>query len=133
MIVYDGVSGIYWFYHGWKTAEEMRADPEFSGIFDGPALLYDNGAGKVYDWEPLADVCARWCVPLGPGVDLALDKVKGIAAGGFSDPSDVATEAKEVADEAKTTADTAAASVNEYLDALLGLDVTDETEATDAE
>ena len=168
MIVYDGVSGIYWFYHGWKTAEEMRADPEFSGIFDGPALLYDNGAGKVYDWEPLADVCARWCVPLGPGVDLALDKVKGIAAGGFSDPSDVATEAKEVADEAKATADeakgavsdatsaaqtaseaaataqttadeakeladTAAAGMNEYMDALLGLGTTDETEATDAE
>ena len=133
MIVYDGVSGIDWFYHGWKTAEEMRADPQFSGIFDGPALLYDNGAGKVYGWEPLADVCARWCVPLGPGVDLALEKVKGIAAGGFSDPSDVATEAKQTADEAKATAGTTAASVNEYMDALLGLGATDETEATDAE
>ena len=133
MIVYDGVSNVDWFYHGEKTAEEMRADPEFSGIFDGPALLYDNGAGKVYGWEPLADVCARWCVPLGPGVDLALDKVKGIATGGFSDPSDVATEAKQTADEAKATAGTTAASVNEYMDALLGLGATDETEATDAE
>ena len=46
---------------------------------------------------------------------------------------EVAEKAKAAADEAKTTADTAAASVNEYMDALLGLDATDETEATDAE
>ena len=45
----------------------------------------------------------------------------------------VATEAKGVADEAKATAGTAAASVDEYMDALLGLSATDETEATDAE
>ena len=42
-------------------------------------------------------------------------------------------EAQQTADEAKTTADTAAASVNEYMDALLGLNTTDETEANDAE
>lgn len=41
--------------------------------------------------------------------------------------------AKATADDAKGAADTAAASMNEYLDALLGLDATDETEATDAE
>lgn len=41
--------------------------------------------------------------------------------------------AKATADEAKGAADTAAASMNEYMDALLGLDATDETEATDAE
>lgn len=44
-----------------------------------------------------------------------------------------AQEAQTTADEAKTTADTTAASVNEYMDALLGLNTTDETEATDAE
>ena len=37
------------------------------------------------------------------------------------------------ADEAKATAGTAAASVDEYMDALLGLGATDETGATDAE
>ena len=42
-----------------------------------------------------------------------------------------ATDAK--ADEAKATADTAAAGMNEYMDALLGLNATNETEATDAE
>ena len=41
--------------------------------------------------------------------------------------------AKATADEAKGAADTAAASMTEYLDALLGLGATDETEATDAE
>ena len=41
--------------------------------------------------------------------------------------------AKATADDAKGAADTAAASMNEYLDALLGLDATDETEAADAE
>ena len=41
--------------------------------------------------------------------------------------------AKATADDAKGAADTAAASMNEYMDALLGLDATDETEATDAE
>lgn len=130
MIIYDGTSNVDWFYHGEKTAEEMRADPEFSGIFDGPALLYDNGAGKVYDWEPMADVCARWCVPLGPGVDLALDKVKGIAAGGFSDPSDVATEAKEAATEAKAIAEQA--GTDPQLQALATMQVAtmDLTEAT---
>ena len=39
----------------------------------------------------------------------------------------------DTANEARATADTAAASVNEYMDALLGLNTTDETEATDAE
>lgn len=43
------------------------------------------------------------------------------------------TAADAKADEAKATAGTTAASVNEYMDALLGLGATDETEATDAE
>ena len=42
-------------------------------------------------------------------------------------------DATAKADEAKAAADTAAAGMNEYMDALLGLGATDETEATDAE
>ena len=42
-------------------------------------------------------------------------------------------DATAKADEAKAAADTAAASVDEYMDALLGLNTTDETEANDAE
>ena len=49
------------------------------------------------------------------------------------DPVAIATEARQLATEAKATAGTAAASMNEYMDALLGLNATDETEATDAE
>ena len=41
--------------------------------------------------------------------------------------------AQSTATEAKATADTAAAGMNEYMDALLGLNTTSETEATDAE
>ena len=44
-----------------------------------------------------------------------------------------ADSAVSTAQEAKATADTAAAGVNEYMDALLGLNTTDETGATDAE
>ena len=56
-----------------------------------------------------------------------------IAADEADKVKSIVTEAKATADEAKTTADTAAASVNEYMDALLGLNTTDETEANDAE
>ena len=47
--------------------------------------------------------------------------------------SEAAATAQTTADEAKATADTAAAGMNEYLDALLGLDATDETGDADAE
>ena len=50
-----------------------------------------------------------------------------------ADAMSAAQEAQTTANEAKATAGTAAASVNEYMDALLGLDATNETEATDAE
>ena len=51
------------------------------------------------------------------------------------DPVKIANDAKGIAEDAKQAADTAAASVNEYIDAILGLDsiATNETEATDAE
>lgn len=51
----------------------------------------------------------------------------------MEDATAKADEAKATSDEAKTAADTTAASMNEYMDALLGLGATDETEATDAE
>ena len=60
-----------------------------------------------------------------------MEEAKAIAEQAAEAAGAAATEAKQTAAEAKTTADTAAASMNEYLDALLGL--TDETEATDAE
>ena len=66
----------------------------------------------------------------------AADEAKGAVADATSaaqTAAEAAATAQTTADEAKTTADTAAASVNEYMDALLGLGATSETEATDAE
>lgn len=66
----------------------------------------------------------------------AADKAKGAVADATSaaqTAAEAAATAQTTADEAKATAGTAAASMNEYLDALLGLDATDETGATDAE
>ena len=143
MKIYDGVSSIKWFYSGEKTAEQMRDDPMFAGLFKEPCVLYDDGADNVFRWEPLRTLALNMCVPnvgepeavldacvdmlsgKGPGVTVALAVAHGA--------EDAAVSAKRTADEAKTKADTAAASVNEYMDALLGLNTTDETEATDAE
>lgn len=64
------------------------------------------------------------------------DEAKGAVADATSaaqTASEAAATAQSTADEAKATADTAAASMSEYMDALLGLNTTDETEATDAE
>ena len=63
-------------------------------------------------------------------VDGTLAESLASVASSIGESEKVAGEAKSVADEAKATADTAAASMNEYMDALLGLN---ETEATDAE
>lgn len=66
----------------------------------------------------------------------AVAEAKGAVADATSaaqTAAEAAATAQTTADEAKTTADTAAASVVEYMDALLGLDATDETEVTDAE
>ena len=64
------------------------------------------------------------------------DEAKGAvddATSAAQTATEAAATAQTAADGAKATADTAAASVNEYMDALLGLNTTDETEATDAE
>lgn len=92
------------------TAVEYPDVPEDATIFD---YVLRDGA-LVYD-------------PL-PEPDPAPDPV-AIA----TEARQLAAEAQQTADEAKTTADTTSASVNEYMDALLGLNTTDETEATDAE
>lgn len=51
----------------------------------------------------------------------------------YREMAEAMRDANAKADEAKAAADTTAASVDEYLDALLGLSATDETEAADAE
>ena len=180
MLLYDQGASVDWFYTGTQTYDEMKTDPFRKALTEVPCVLYDNGAGKVYSFEPLEPVCARWAVPYtgnpewdfsnltsavagtykAPGVaeveekadaaqtaaqtasetaataQAAADEAKGAvddATSAAQTASEAAATAQSTADEAKATADTAAASMNEYLDALLGLDATDETEAADAE
>ena len=152
MQLYDMKSSVNWVRGGELSAEQMRGMNEYSGLFSAPCVLYDDGAGRVYSFEPLAEVAARWCVPQVGGTDAVFTELKARMDGTYKAPgvaeveekadaaqtaaqtaAETAATAQTTADEAKTTADTAAASMNEYLDALLGLDATSETEATDAE
>lgn len=129
------VSGpVDWFYDGWKTEDEMRADKRFKTLFDVPCVLFDNGKDRVYRFTALETLCARWAVPYTGNADTDYDNLIAAMSGTYKAPG--AAEAQATADEAKSIAEqagTAAASVNGYMDALLGLGATDETEATDAE
>ena len=138
MIFYDGGS-IDWFYDGLKTEDEMRADERYSQLFRVPCVLYDNACGKVYSFDTLEHVCAKMAIPYSDAtVEHTKQCVLSFLDGTYNAPGvdqvyDIAYDARNTATEAKQTSETAAASMNEYLDALLGLDATDETEATDAE
>ena len=138
MQLYDQVSSITWAYGGEMTPEEMREGDLYNELFEVPCVLYDNGAGKVYRFEPLETVCARWAVPYTGNPTQDFDSLTAAMDGTYKAPGvaeveEKAATAQNTADEANATADTAAASVNEYMDALLGLGATDETGATDAE
>lgn len=60
MILYDGTSEIDWFYDGVKSRGEMDGDARYPQ--DGRAVLYDNGAGRVYDWRLLDVLCDEYDV-----------------------------------------------------------------------
>ena len=145
MQLYDQVSSITWAYGGEMTPEEMRKGDLYNELFEVPCVLYDNGAGKAYRFEPLETVCARWAVPYTGNPAQDFDSLTAAMDGTYKAPGvaeveekadaaqTTAATAQTTADEAKTTADTAAAGMNEYMDALLGLGATNETEAADAE
>ena len=151
--IYDKKSDIKWFYTGETlTAKQMMDRPEYEGMFRCTAILFTNGAGSAYYWRDLSDLAAEYAVPSSGDPEEVLELINNAANGTYRAPgvaeveekadaaqtaaqtaSETAATAQAAADEAKTTAGTAAASMNEYLDALLGLNTTDETEATDAE
>ena len=152
MLLYDQGDSVDWFYTGTQTYDEIKADPFNKALTEVPCVLHDNGAGKAYSFEPIESVCVRWAVPYTGNPEQDFASLTSAMAGTYKAPgvaeveekadaaqtaaqtaSETAATARAAADEAKTTADTAAASMNEYMDALLGLDTTDETEATDAE
>ena len=135
MKLYDGASDIGWFYDGPKTRAEMDGDSRYPQ--DGRAVLHDDGAGKVYSWQLLDVLCDAYGVTKTEDARADFDAVatamEKIPPDRAEQALEMAATAQTTAGEAKATADTAAASVNEYMDALLGLDATSETEATDAE
>ena len=120
---------------GLKGADSLKVTDA-----DGTELADFSGYELVSQWEVEGAVRARFLRKLEANTEAAIRSLEANMAtiskkvdGGMADASTRADEAASVAGEAKQAADTAAASVNEYMDALLGLNATDETEATDAE
>lgn len=58
MILYDGTSSINWFHNGPMTREQMDGDGKYPQ--DGRAVLFDDGAGKVYSWKLLDAMCDEY-------------------------------------------------------------------------
>lgn len=140
MKVYDGVSSIKWFYSGEKTVEQMREDPMFAGLFKEPCVLYDDGAGKVFGWEPLRALALNMCVPNVGSPESVLAACEEMIAGrapGVSGAIASANSAVRAAGSAQTTADEAKemashAGADPQLQALATMQVAtmDLTEAT---
>ena len=110
MKIYDGVRSIKWFYSGEKTAEQMREDPMFAGLFNEPCVLYDDGADKVFGWEPLRTLALNMCVPNVGSPESVLAACEEMIAGrapGVSGAIESAASAASVAGNAQTTADEA--------------------------
>lgn len=106
---------------------------------DGTELADFSGYELVSQWESDGAVRARFLRKLEPNTEAAIRSLEANMAAvskkvdeGMADASKRADEAASVAGEAKQAADTAAASMAEYMDALLGLNATDETEAANA-
>ena len=62
MILYDRTSPISWALRGTLTVEQMAEVPQLSQLLSEPSVLFDNGAGTVYDWRLLSVECARYGV-----------------------------------------------------------------------
>lgn len=62
MILYDHESPINWARRGTLTVEQMAEVPQLSQLLSEPAVLFDDGAGKVYDWRLLSAECTRYGV-----------------------------------------------------------------------
>lgn len=106
----------------------------------GTELADFSGYELVSQWEVEGAVRARFLRKLEANTEAAIrsleanmQTVSKKVDEGMAEASTKADKAASVAGEAKQAADTAAASVDEYMDALFGLNTTDETEATDAE
>lgn len=120
MKLYDGTSTVSWFYDGEKTADEMKGEPRYSRLFSCPCVLYDNGVGKVYDFEPLQDVCSRLAVAYTADVNETYTNVCAkldgtYKADGVEEVEQIATAAQDAAKKAQAQAEQAAAGSNPEL------------------
>ena len=98
---------------------------------DGTELADFSGYELVSQWESNGAVRAHFLRKLEPNTEAAIRSLEANMAAVSKKVDDGVADASATAEDAKKAADTAAASVNEYMDALLGLNTTDETEATD--
>ena len=137
MYLYDGTSDVDFFYAGTMTHAEISDDPSLADLVSAPCVLYDDGAGRVYRFDRLDVLADRYGIDMTDDAEQTfasvLSAMEKIPPDRAEQALEMAETAQQAANEAKSTAGTAAASVDEYMDALLGLGTTNETEATDAE
>lgn len=121
MILYDRTSSITWARRGTMTVEQMAEVPQLSQLLAEPSVLFDNGAGTVYDWRLLSVECARY------GVECTGDEDADYAAlvEAMNAPIQQPPTIEEV-DAKATNALTTADSVQEQMDALTSAFATEE-------
>ena len=102
---------------GLKGAESLKVTDA-----DGTELADFSGYELVSQWEVEGAVRARFLRKLEANTEAAIRSLEANMATVSKKVDEGMADASKKADEAKQAADTAAASVNEYMDALLGLD-----------
>lgn len=119
--LYDGESSIYWAHRGLLTKEQMADVPQYEQLLSEPSVLFDDGAGKVYDWRLLSAECTRY------GVECTGDEDADYAAlvEAMNAPIPQPPTIEEV-DEKATTAQTTADTVQEQINALTSAFATEE-------
>lgn len=105
MLLYDQGASVDWFYAGTQTFDEMRSDPLHKALTEVPCVLYDNGAGKAYSFEPLETACVRWAVPCTGSPAQDFGSLTAMMEGTYKAPG--VAEAQQTADEAKAIAEQA--------------------------
>lgn len=121
MQLYTGSEPIDWVYHGKKTVEEMTGDHRFPQPGTA-AVLYDDGAGKVFDWIFLDALATRYGVEVTESqatyeaIIEAMNKpLPAVTAEELQKVSDTAAAAQNVAKKAQEQAEQAAAGSNPEL------------------
>ena len=133
--IYDKKSGLKFPNGETWDVERIKADPTYSMLFDTDCVIEVVG-GVTRSYTPLESLAEAYGIEMGDDPNETLEQIEAERKRQVEYNKNAPTvleQAAADAKEAKSKADTTAASVNEYMDALLGLNTTDETEATDAE